>query len=498
MAAGSTLVLDITADMVAGVAVQESKQGGELLSTHYHGLDESLTLEGAIAQIVEQCPAAPQRCLVSIGAEQLHYRLLHVPFSDLKKVRSVIPFEIEDSAFYQDRSPVYDYLLQPSGGGTDVFAVLADRLYLQELLEILGTHGLDPELITLSGLAEVWNKIDGPDPPGATFALVQVGWKKATVFIVIDNELKAVRSISVPLAGASTPAGAASAGLDGQQWSPALRDTLKSLAADINHSLIAAQSMRSENEPIPVAIGGAAGSVAELKTFLLEQLGARPAELQDEPYFTLKGETVPTEQPAAGYLANALALAACRPRDRERINLRTHEFAFAGWQGRYTALFKYAAWGLAGVAAAVIIYQAVRYQNMASQRQELAAQIESIYRQTVPASEPGPEPLKQLQVKVRELGGVSDTGTLKDPSITAVRLLGDISSRLPASMDISFDRLIYDRKSIRIRGVTDNFNTVEQMKNRLAQSPFFAEVAIGSANADPKVGGVRFELKLQL
>ena len=96
------------------------------------------------------------------------------------------------------------------------------------------------------------------------------------------------------------------------------------------------------------------------------------------------------------------------------------------------------------------------------------------------------------------MGEVSATGTIKDPTLTTVKLLADISSRIPASIEVSFERLIYDRKMVRIRGVTDNFNTIDLMKNRLAQSPLFSQVTIGSANADPKARGVRFELKIQL
>ena len=49
-----------------------------------------------------------------------------------------------------------------------------------------------------------------------------------------------------------------------------------------------------------------------------------------------------------------------------------------------------------------------------------------------------------------------------------------------------------------MRGLTDNFNTVDQMKVRLAESPLFGEVVIGSANVDQKATGVRVALKMEL
>ena len=106
--------------------------------------------------------------------------------------------------------------------------------------------------------------------------------------------------------------------------------------------------------------------------------------------------------------------------------------------------------------------------------------------------------LQQLQVKVNELKNATSTGASSDPSLNTLVLLGDISQRIPASLKVTFQRYIYDRKSIRIKGLTDNFNTVDQMKRSLDKSPYFNEVAIVSANVAPKDDGVRFELKLQM
>jgi hypothetical protein len=283
-----------------------------------------------------------------------------------------------------------------------------------------------------------------------------------------------------------------------KELSPPFQDALRRLAADIRYSLVAAQSISPEIDIIPVTCGGVIGNVQQVREFLGRELGISLAEITPQSDQEKKNDAVPHGIGGAGYLDSAMALALCRPKDRGRINFRRNEFAFTGMEGRYNKVLKYAGGALLSAAVAVIIHQAVSYQNMKSERQELAAQIESLYRQTVPDSRPGPEPLKQLQVKLRDMGEVSATGTIKDPTLTTVKLLADISARIPASVEVSFERLIYDRKTVRIRGITDNFNTIDLMKNRLAQSPLFSGVTIGSANVDPKAKGVRFELKIQL
>jgi len=499
MANDTSLAIDISADVVAGVAISESKQNVDILSAHYCLLSESLSIEQAIGEILENCQIVPGHCQVSLGAEQFHYRLLNVPFSDLKKIRSIIPFELEDNTSFQDNSFLYDYLLQPTDEeGTDVFAVMTAKPAVQDLLDLLGDRGIDPEVITVSGLPLVWNLLRRQKDQAPTFALVQISWARATMFTVIENELKAVRSIALTLSGMQATELSGYIDAPEKGLSPPFQESLRRLASDISYSLVAAQSMGPEIDIIPVICTGVAGNLPQVREFLGRELGMSLGEIASQSDLEDKNHAVLDGIAGNGYLDNAMALASCGPKDRGRINFRRDEFAFAGREDRYNKVLKYAGGALILAAVAVIIYQAVSYQNMKSERQELVAQIESLYLQTVPDSSPGPEPLKQLQVKLRDMGEVSATGTIKDPTLTTVKLLADISSRIPASIEVSFERLIYDRKTLRIRGMTDNFNTIDLIKNRLTQSPLFTDVAIGSANVDPKAKGVRFELKIQL
>ena len=122
----------------------------------------------------------------------------------------------------------------------------------------------------------------------------------------------------------------------------------------------------------------------------------------------------------------------------------------------------------------------------------------ALYIETLPGATPGPEPVKEMQIKVNKLKETSSVDSGHDLSLTAVKLLADISGRIPANLQVTLERYLYDRKTIRIKGITDNFNTVDTMKKALEQSPFFSNVSIGSANIAPKEKGIRFELKLQL
>lgn len=499
MADKRVLALDVTTEAVAGVALQESKQGVEILSAHFCRLGDSLSFSEALAEILDHCKISPDRCLVSVGPEQLQYRLLNIPFADLKKVRSVVPFEIEDSVAFQDEPFLFDYLLQPAAEeGTDVFAAIAKKQLIQQLLDEMSEHGLDPEVVTVSALPSVWNAINQQDGSRASFVLLHIDWTKTSVFIVIDNEIKAIRSIPSHLKDNETTDEREQEEITRGEIKGLTEQALRRLAGDIRYSLVALESMLPEGADLPMVFEGAAGRITQVRDFLLTDLNSSLWQGYSHEYGEIKNYETLAEHPQRGCFDAVLALACCRPKERERVNFRKDDYAFAGQNGNYSKVAKYAAAALVLVVMAVVIYQAVNYRSMKLQRAELSEEIESLYVQTVPDSIAGPDPVKQLQVKVRDLNDASASGTVHNPSINVVKVMADISARVPASMQVSFERFIYDRKSVRVRGLTDNFNTVDQMKNRLAQSPLFSEVAIGSANVDQKAKGVRFELKMQL
>ena len=319
MANDYSLALDISSDVVAGVLISEGKQDIDILSSHYCLLSDSLTIEQAIGEILETCQVVPGRCLISIGAEQFHYRLLNVPFSDHRKVRSIIPLELQDNTSFQDDSFLYDYLLQPTDGeGTDVFAITAAKPAVQDLLEILEDKGIDPEVITVSGLPSIWNFLRRQKDQIFTFALVQIGWTRATIFTVVENELKAVRSVPVSLSDTQEPELSDYMEVPVKELSPPVRDALRRLAADLRYSLVAARSMGSEIDTIPLICNGVAGNLPQVREFLGRELGISLAEIAPPSHRDKQNHVLP--HGLAGHFDNAKALAISRPKDRGRIN----------------------------------------------------------------------------------------------------------------------------------------------------------------------------------
>ena len=101
-----------------------------------------------------------------------------------------------------------------------------------------------------------------------------------------------------------------------------------------------------------------------------------------------------------------------------------------------------------------------------------------------------------MKVKIAELRK-SSTG-LNGANVTTLHILKDISRLVPKSTDFLITRFTFDGKSIEIKGETDNFNTVDNIKTDLGKSNYFKNVATSSASRIKKGSRVGFNLKMEL
>jgi outer membrane translocation and assembly module TamA len=58
--------------------------------------------------------------------------------------------------------------------------------------------------------------------------------------------------------------------------------------------------------------------------------------------------------------------------------------------------------------------------------------------------------------------------------------------------------MVADMNTIRLKAVTGDFNTVDNVQKELEKSQYFSDVVISSANQSVQGDEVNFELKLEL
>ena len=102
-----------------------------------------------------------------------------------------------------------------------------------------------------------------------------------------------------------------------------------------------------------------------------------------------------------------------------------------------------------------------------------------------------------MQAKLAELREKSlILGIGKDRS--ALNLLREISLRTPTDLTLDVRELVYGDKEIRIEGVTESFEAINRISQKLQESPLFSESKISDAKMSLDGQKVDFRLNLTL
>ena len=195
----------------------------------------------------------------------------------------------------------------------------------------------------------------------------------------------------------------------------------------------------------------------------------------------------------------ALALSLRDGKEGEGFNFRKGEFEIKKSGFWLQKEFRRAMVLLIIVLSFLIADFGVDYYFLKKRHRMLDGRITEVFQQTFPDVKRIVDPVQQMKVKINELkrSAVPIPGTDSDKKV--LELLKDISERIPKSLSVKVGSMVIDQESVRMSGRTDNFNTVDSIKNGLeASTKYFSDVSISSANLDRTGKEVRFELKLQL
>jgi len=150
-------------------------------------------------------------CVVVLPGEQVSLRHMHFAFGDPKKIRQVLPFELESELLDGVEHYTFDAEIRPADdGGADVQVYLTDHAALQEAIATLEQAGISPQRVTFSAQA----LLETYAPPAGSHFCVYVGSEESFVVHAVEGRLRAMQSIvpdpgqvlaEGPTAGGGTP-----------------------------------------------------------------------------------------------------------------------------------------------------------------------------------------------------------------------------------------------------------------------------------------------------
>ncbi len=495
---GKILGIDIDGDSVAAVQLQGGLRGYRVTDWARVTIDEAGGVSEALGELGEQMDLTADTCMSAIGGEQVSYRNIKMPFRDTKRIRQTIAFTVETMVPFPIRELLVDFAIVDQAEQSDILAVSANRAYISQHLALLQEHGIDPDVLDIRGVPTALWLLRQPGIPDDGL-LLEIGSTQAMMVLYLDKRIALIRGLSFDDDLKAHPRSTASA--DGQldaKGAQRLEECFKAFCMHIRNTLHGFEAQR--NRPVKlerIFITGSRTHHPDTEQYL-EQFLDIPVErinVAKDTRVHIDEEVVQLWEPAL--MNGALALALRDTKKGVGFNFRTEEFEIRKkifWLGR--EIRKVAAFSIV-ILALLTAYFAADFYLLKGQYRMLDTQIRSVYAQTFPEEKRIVDPVKQMEVKIAEL----KKSTFSLPGVSGdqmvIDLLRDISLRIPGSLNVTVTTMAVDPEAVKMKGVTDTFNTVDIVKRGLEPSEYFGEVIISSANLDRSGKQVQFELKMQ-
>jgi len=473
------LGLDIRENFVSAVLLDSGFKGSQLLGQAFFPIpeneeDEDQGLGQAIQAVVEKLKPAGAACVLGIPARFVSFRNLSVPFHDLKKIRQILPFELEPSLPLPVEELIFDFEAVKRDGHQDLLAFAARKDRIQFYLDALAQANLNPVTIMPGGYAAA--RFLSTMAEDDDFLLIDTGENNHSVYAVCSGNLRMVRSL--PVAFGSNP-------------------VLFNLETRLQQTVTAAgESLGIGISPSTVF---ATGPQTELLTggngaITLLGLPVKPIEgIRSFP--KLKGAT-DSEEWASGNLDIALALALMETEAVEGVNFSTRRSTFQHYWSEHRSNMILTAVLVSLTLVIVLAGQFFEVRDKQRRLAELEQKIEGVFKETFPGVTRVQAPLQQMQLKIKEVGETGGGSDIMGSRVRVIDLLDTLSQKIPASAEVKISRLVVGTDNAVLSGNTDTFNTVDEIKSGLEGAKIFKQVTISSADLDKSGKGVRFKLKM--
>jgi len=492
------LGLDIREDSITALQLKSELKGYQVTACARALIKENGGLEHAMDELSEQVDLSSDLCFGSIPARYVSYRNLKMPFRESKKIKQTLPFEIEAMVPFPVEDVILDFTISKRSDQSEILAVLVEKTVISRYLEELQPYGIDPGILDIESVSIVsWLLRQGRAPENGLF--LDLGEKKITMVLFVKRRVALIRTFSSNANGIFRSFPAPGHVNDaGKQTSAEIEHYFRRLCSNIENTIHAFVCRTSEIiRPERIFFTGTGALYSQTGTLLNDFLGV-PAEEVDvggDKRVRMGKDSPWTWNPAL--MNGALALALRDTKQTGGFNLRKDEFKVSS---RYSDLKKRAGRAALLVLTVLAFLAAdvgVDYYFLQKRYGMLDQKIKDVFAQTFPDVKRIEAPVSQAKIKINEMKKSSVSTPRIERKDKVLVLLRDISQRIPDSLDVRVTRMVIDPESVRIDGITDTFNTVDNIKNGLKPSAYFSSVTISSAKLDRRGKRVQFKIKLK-
>ena len=478
------LGLDIKKTEVSAVLINSSLKASRIEAFAYVPIAKQEEMDKGVADALkvlhENMDLTGSVCIASFPADQISFRNVTVPFKQPKKIKQILPFELEPTLPHAVEDLIIDFRVVNTQGPeeqTNLFTAAINISSLKKYLELLATFGIEPETVTVGGYPLALCLVNLADiPENAMF--VEMDNEKNTLSAFISGQICLIRSF---------PAGSEST------------SRLESFCKNIQRTIHAFEDTTGMTfKPDTIFVTGSNLDENGFEKNVAQELDipTRRTDLARDINLKLDNHPLPSWNPSK--MDSALALALIEVAGIRGLNFRQGPFAIAKrWTEHKKSLI------ITGILAAAVLLLALvnftlDFYTKQKKSDTLSAQINQIFKRTFPDDKQGKDPLGQMRKKIDEARQASLSPGKSAESNRMIDILNEISIRVDKQIDVEFTQMVIGEDNVLITGNTGAFNSVDAMKSQLEQAAVFKTVTILSSNKDKSGNRIRFKLKLEL
>jgi general secretion pathway protein L len=430
--------------------------------------------ESVFQHLVDELDIGGACCVAGFPAQMLCFRNVAVPFQEVKKIRQILPFEIEPLLVSAAEDLVIDFH-PPNSDSTWVLAAAVENRQIAPLLDTMARFQINPKTLGIGSCAHALC-LAAHSPGPKDFLFVDVGTKDACLVAVCNRQPCLIRAFVLP---ASAPVNRAAA-----------------LSREIRLTLQAAADLLPPDLIFETTVVSGPGLSSEIQSALDQQLKMTLVHSDLAPLrMTPAPDAIPQHwKPEVN--DTALSLALLEINGIESFNFRRGRFAESNfWKEHKASLIRSAVLvvilGILALADLIVGIQGKQQQVAALDRQ-----INGIFKSSFPDVKRIVDPVHQMQIQIQKIRANTVVMGSGMP-VKAIDVLNAISRRIPRDTNVEITRLVTGPDGIQLSGNTDAFNAVNAMKEQLQASPRFSTVTITSATTDRSGKRVSFKLNVQ-